>query len=761
VYYSQVETPLPKSASAITVDGRLDEPAWREALRLDLPYEVHPGENLPAPVRTEALLTYDASRFYAAFRASDPDPKAIRARLTDRDTAFLDDFVGLVVDTFNDERRAFEFFVNPMGVQMDLVVDDVAGSEDSSWDAIWESAGALTPDGYLVEMAIPYTSLRFQRGRSAQDWGLDLVRIYPRDRRILLAMNPRDRNTDCYLCQASKISGFDGVSPGRNLEITPTLTVIRSDQVDLTQIGVLALLDRKGPPPRPQRLERGKPDPDLGLTVKYGITPNLTASAAVNPDFSQVEADEAQLAVNEQFALFFPEKRPFFLEMADFFETPVQAVYTRTVADPAWGAKLTGKEGKNALGAFFAQDDVTNLLLPGSQGSALTALEDPATLAVLRHRRDVGKNSAVGALLTARGAEEYFNGVAGVDALLRPTSKDTIRLQFLGSETRYPRDVYLAFGEPAGTFAGNGVRLNYSRSTRNWYAYVRYLDLGAHFRADLGFVPQVDVRLPLAGIEHIWLGDPNDRLTRIGVGGDWDQTTDQQGTLIERETEVWAWIQGPMQTFARVGGGHRLRGFRDDVFDQQFVYLSVETQPAGQVRFGLDGGISQRVDFDFEDPNDSGRARQGHEIRLGPFLRLEPGRHVRVNLSHELRRLALDEGYLFRANLSQLRLAYQVNLRAFFRAILQYADVTRNRALYLHTECRDADPNTFCPILPETRSLFTQLLFSYKINPQTALYVGYTDGQAGLEDWDRVFPVASLSRRDRAFFFKIGRAWVM
>lgn len=405
---------LPRADSAVVVDGKLDEPIWEKALRLDLPYEVNPGVNIPSRVRTEALLTYDDAYFYAAFRAADPEPDRIRARFTDRDTAFQDDFVGIVVDTFDDERRAFEFFVNPKGVQMDLVVDDVLGNEDSSWDAIWFSAGSLTGDGYLVEMAIPYTSLRFQRGDGSQAWGLDLVRVYPRNYRFLLAMNARDRNVDCYLCQVSRVVGFEGATPGKNLEITPTVTVIRTDARD----------------PFPQApLENGNPETDLGVTARWGITPNLTASGAINPDFSQVEADVAQLDVNEQFALFYPEKRPFFLEGSDFFDTPIQAVYTRTVVDPSWGAKLSGKEGKGAIGLFVAQDEFTNLLFPGSQGSFGTPpVNSDSTAAVLRYRRDVGKNSTIGGLVTARDGLDYENAVFGADALVRATDSDTFRL---------------------------------------------------------------------------------------------------------------------------------------------------------------------------------------------------------------------------------------------------------------------------------------------------------------------------------------------
>ena len=726
---------IPRAASAIQVDGSLDEAAWQSALRLEIPYEVNPGENIPSSVRTEVFLTYDASSVYIGFRAHDPEPKAIRARLSDRDRAFLDDFVGIVVDTFNDERRAFELLANPLGVQMDLVVDDVSGNEDSTWDTIWNSDGRLTPEGYVVEMQVPYTSLRFQRGAGEQVWGLDLLRNYPRDRSYRFALNPRDRNVSCYLCQVAKVVGFEGAEPGNNLEITPTLTAIRTDQIDSFPGG---------------ELETGETDLDPGLTARWGITPNLTLSGTVNPDFSQVEADAAQLDVNEQFALFFPEKRPFFLEGSDFFDTPLRAVYTRTVADPSWGAKLTGKEGKSAIGAFVARDEITNLIFPGSQGSGAGSLEQEADAGVFRYRRDMWNNAAIGGLITARRGEGYENDVYGFDALLRPAESDSLRLQALGSRTRYPAQVAADFGQPDDDFSGRAFALEYGHRTRNWSAFAVYVDVGEDFRADLGFFPRVDYRTPAAGGEYIWWGKPGARLSRISAGGDWDQIEDKGGRLIEREVEARATLQGPLQSYLFVGSGHRVRGFRDDFFDQVFTNFYFQFEPVAPIRFSFDGTVGKQVDFAFEDPLDAGAARQGDLLRAMPWFRFNLGRHVRLEVSHELRQLSIDEGRLFRAGLSQMTLAYQMTVRAFFRAILQHAEVTTDLDLY--PACVP-DP-TACGLRPEERNLFSQLLFSYKVNPQTAIFVGYSDVQQGLED-------VPLTRTGRTFFVKVGYAWVL
>jgi len=705
---------IPKALNAIKVDGALDEADWQSSLSLELNYEVQPGENITPKVRTECLLIYDDSQLYAAFRAADPNPSSIRARFSDRDRAFRDDFVGIVIDTFNDERRAFEFFVNPLGVQMDLIVDDVSGNEDPSWDTIWESAGKITAEGYVVELAIPYTSLRFQRGSGEQIWGLDIVRVYPRDHRYLIALSPRDRNVSCYLCQTAKIQGFEGATPGKNLDLSPTSTAIRTDEINDFPHG---------------NLQKGDPDFELGLTTRWGITPNLTLAGALNPDFSQVEADIAQLNINEQFALFFPEKRPFFLEGADFFETPLSAVYTRTAANPSWGVKLTGKEGKSAIGVFVARDELTNLLIPGSQSSSFEFIDEASTAGVLRYRRDVGGNSALGGLLTARATDGYHNLAGGVDGLWRLKPTDTFRFQFLGSQTEYPQSISAADEQDDHAFF-----LSYNHSPRNWTARASYEDIGKDFRADLGFMPQADFRKAIIGGEYRWWGDRGDWYSRITVGGDWDQTEEQDGSLIEREIEGVVTVGGPMQSFFLIDVGHRTRVFNAVSFRQDFANLFFEFQPIGNLYINTSANFADAIDFS--------ATRPGQQLRITPEMRVTLGKHLRLDLRHEYRDLDLDAGKLFRANLSQMKLVYQFNVRAFVRAILQHTDISRNVDLYTSD------------VEPKSRHLFSQFLFSYKINPQTALYLGYSDNRAGLEE-------VSLTRTDRTFFFKIGYAWVL
>ena len=709
-------------AAPLKIDGVIDPAEWPGAKPMELAWETFPQNNAPASIKSEAFIGYDENNLYVALRAYDPNPAAIRAHLTDRDSAYSDDFIGIAIETFNDERRAFEFFVNPLGVQMDLTNNDLSGNEDDSWDAIWHSAAKIHSDRYEVEMAIPFTQLRFKDSDRPQTWGIDVVRIYPRDQRIRFGLHPQNKNRSCYVCQFSKLTGFEGITPGRNLEFQPTLIAHRTD----------------ARPEVASRMQSGDFEAEPGLTTRWGVTPNLTLLGTLNPDFSQVEADSGQLDINTTFALFYNEKRPFFLEGADFFEAPLQVVYTRTVAAPDWGAKLTGKEGKNGGGLFVAQDAVTNLLIPGSQGSSLTSIDDANLAAVARYRYDIGANSNVGVLATTRQAGEYSNLVGGVDGVFRFTKKDTIQAQLLTSMTEYPDAIAARYNQPTGSLNDVAGYFRYRHNSRDWFWHARHEEIGTEFRADSGFMPRVDYRLSLAGLEHTWWPKDGQKTwySRFWWGGDYDRTQElSSSTVLEEELETWFGFGGPMQSYVQFDVGTRNRHYRGRDFDgEQFLNVYAEFTPRKQLFVGLDINAGDQIDFE--------NVRPATRLRLGPNVRYRVNRNLDLQLRHTAEWLDVDEGRLFNAQLSELRAVYQFNVRTFVRAIVQYTDIKRNPDLYLHgTDAR-------------TQELFPQFLFSYKLNPQTVLFVGYSSSQFGDEN-------VNLVEFDRTLFVKVGYSWAL
>ena len=718
-----------RTAVRIDVDGVLDEAAWAAAPVIPLPFEWQPGDNVPAPVKTECLVTYDLHNLYVGFRCFDPEPRKIRAHLMDRDdtdTLILDDHISFMVDAFNDERRAFQFRVNPMGVQADANFSELEGYEDFSWDAIWAAAAKITDWGYAIEVAIPLGQLRFRKSDGPQTWGFEAERSWPRDTRHRMTSHVRLRNVNCILCEFNKLTGFEGITPGQNIELNPTFTAGRTDAMD--------------PAEYPDgSLERGKADYEPGLTAKWGITPNLILNATANPDFSQVEADVAQLEINRRFALFYPEKRPFFLEGADFFLTPVQAVFTRTVADPLWGTKLTGKTGRTAMGFFAAQDEMTNLIFPSNQGSRQGSLDQHAFGGVFRLRQDVGRMSTLGVLYTGRAGSDYFNHVAGADGFIRLDQKNSVVFQVLHSETDYPGDIALSYGQNEARFGGNAVNLQFFHNSRRWIAQAFYEDLSPGFRADYGFVPRVDIRHGQAVVFHQIWGKPGSWFNYIRLGAVGELAYDHDGNLTDRGLTLGGTYQGNLESQLNIYANF-VRTFYDGrYFDQAYGTLSFRIRPFSGSEVGVQGTAGDSIDY--------ANSRLADVFAAGPYASLSLFRHLNVVVNHSYERLSLGGDTIYTANLSQAKLVWNFSVRSFFRTIVQYRDLRQNPAMYP-------------PLVDSrTKALFTQFLFSYKLNPRTVLFLGYSDNSMGgvFDSWLGPSRVG-ITRTDRTFFLKIGYA---
>ena len=482
---------IPHAKGEVKIDGVLDDEIWTHALVVDLAFETYPRENGAAPVATKAYLVEDGSRLLVAFDARDPNPKSIRAYLRDSDTAWNDDFVGIVIDTFNDERRAFEFFANPLGVQMDAIQDDVNRFENTAWNAIWDSAGKITGNGYVVEIAIPFTQIRFPRSSGEQVWGIDLLRFLPRNARTRLSNNPQDRNRSCYICQLAKYEGLTERQPGRNLEVVPSLTSHAHGH---------AAGDRERNVHERQLRHGARRRGALGDHAGRHRRPRD------QPRFLAGGGRRSAASENTEFALFYPETRPFFLEGSDYYDSPLPAVYTRTIADPDLGAKLTGRLGPNTFGTFVTRDAVTNLLFPGPLGSSTTSLAQPNDGIVGRYTRGYGNASTIGALFTVRDGDGYTNDVGGIDGRYRINDQNFLRFQYLTSRTEYPVDVATQFEQPSGRFDGDAYRVEYRYGARNWYSYYFHQRRDPGFRADTGFISRVDLVQDNVETGHIWQG---------------------------------------------------------------------------------------------------------------------------------------------------------------------------------------------------------------------------------------------------------------
>ncbi len=715
----QVTYLVPKVNALMKVDAYLNEEFWDKAVKIDANIEVSPGENIEAPVKTEALLVYNDTHIYVAFKAYDPEPDQIRARFCDRDNTWDDDWVLILFDTFNDQRRSYDFVCNPFGIQSDMIETPTGGG--GSWDAIWESDGRITDEGYIVEMAIPFSALSFPDNIEEQTWGFDVVRSYPRSVRHHIGTWIRDRNNNCYMCQAEKLIGFAGASPGKNIEIDPTFNVIRSQA---------RRDDTSGP------FKNTEEKYDFGLTAKWGFTPNMTLSGTLNPDFSNIEADIFQLDINNQFALYYPEKRPFFLESNDFFTTPFNTTHTRTMADPTWGVKLTGKEGIHSVGLYTVQDNLTNFLIPATEGSNSESLNKKSQGSALRYKVDVSESSNLGAIISGREGDNYHNRMAGVDGDIKFTKKDRFQFQVLQSRTHYPDSISMNFDQSQDEFTGNAYHTHYSHSSKDYYLYGTHKQVDNDFRADLGFISQVGYSYSEIGGQYRWREKPGHWYNWFSISASYDYKRDIQDNLLHRVISANVNYEGPMQSHASIYSEFGSDRYDGKTFKNVFWLAGCAgIRPSSMVFAHLGWTFGDRIDY--------ANTRLGTRYQLSPMIELLLGLHIRLELNHTWERLDVDAGRLYTAHLSSMKFTYQFTKRMFLRAILQSVDYDRNTSLY-----NDDDVD------PETQSLFSQFLFSYKINPHTVFFLGYSDNYYGDQ-------AVNFTQTNRTLFAKLGYAFTM
>lgn len=705
-----------RDAQAIAIDGTVDEAAWADAAEIELKYENNPGDNIPAPVRTVARIFHTDEALYIGFVADDPAPEQLRAFLRDRDALYEDDFIGLQLDTFDDQRRAYEFFVNPVGAQADGVRENDADNGDNAWDGVWTSAARITSRGYEAEMRIPFATLRFDGAEGLRRWGLRLMRIRPRDYLYVYFNEPRERGATCDLCAMRKIEGFADIRRGRNLEIAPTLTVRHAQTRD-------ARAGRRG-----WRSEEGT-EIEPGLDVAWAPTPNLTLNGTLNPDFSQVESDTAQLDLSSNFALFFPEKRPFFLESADYFNTPLDVIYTRQIADPDIGVRVTGRSGRQAYGVVAARDATTQLLIPGALGSSIRQLDRSANAMLARYRYDLDAHTSLGAVATYRGGDDYRNALAGAD-LRWQRGSHRLTAQWLRSDSRYPEGLR---DDGDRTPAGNAFDAQYRYGDSRWDFALGHTRIAPGFSADLGFIGQVGYRKSVLGGGRTWYGREGAKINSVTAYADWDITHASDGRLLERELEGYVELAGPLQSTARVSGLRRARFWNDRLFDEAWLSLYGKATPLPGTMLSLTLRAGDQLDLL--------ASRVGRVEEWQPTLSLDLGRGTHFELRYTAQRLHRDGGIAYRATVLDARYAWQFDPRQRLRVSLQGTDIRRDAALYAS------------PVSARNRDIAAQVLYAYRLNPRTGVYLGYSHG--GYSDDDQ----RDLSDRSRSVFLKLGYAW--
>ncbi len=721
---------IPRLESAVKIDGNLDEPVWSRATRLTGFWQYQPVDGRLAEEQTEVRVWYAADAIYFGVIAYDRNPRGIRATVADRDNIDNEDHVVLDLDTFHDRRRAFFFGVNPLGAQTDGVRSEgsgqvsslIPGSTDKNPDFTWDSKGRITERGFEVEIRIPFKSLRYP-GSNPQSWGFNVTRVVQRTGYTDTWTDVRRANAS-FLGQEGALGGLHDMHHGVTVEAQPFVTATLAGARDAVT----------------QDFVREDLNPDAGLNLRLGFS-SYALDATMNPDFSQVESDEGQVTVNERFALFFPEKRPFFLEGIELFGSPQTLVYTRRIVNPKAGAKFTGKFGQLGVAHLTALDE--------------TGASD-AWFNITRLRRDFGRNSIAGVTFTNRDQTDNHNRV-------------------LAGDFRYVWGLYYTqfqYGRSWTSTRDSSVdapiwQAEFDRTGRSWGFNYLLNGQGEGFDAQAGFVNRLrsNVVTGHAFNRFTWYGAPRALLENL--------------TVFFGPERIWAYnqfgsepaIEGREQYDAtfQLRGGWELNGHADrnfvDFQDSSFADYTVGSAggPAyfpedfsgwtGQVRvatptwrkLGAEVTYGRGRSAIFEE----GTTGTGWQLR--GTLDLRPTTTIRVAaLATVFRLYRLDGSEFARSTIPRLKLEYQPNRALFFRAIGEYR--SERRATLIDPASGDslfvggvAQPTT------EFNGFRLDLLASYEPTPGTVAFLGYG---SSLES-DEEFNWSRLERTTDGFFVKL------
>ncbi|MES2304906.1 MAG: DUF5916 domain-containing protein [Gemmatimonadota bacterium] len=726
----------PRVEAEIVLDGVLDEPVWRQAARLDHFYQTRPVDGRPAEDSTVVLVWYSPTAIHFGILAYDRDPSSVRATLAKRDNIASDDQVSVYLDTFNDRRRAYFFGSNAYGVQDDGVRSEggfaasagmISGTIDRNPDFLWQSKGQRTSFGYAIEMRIPFKSLRYAGG-AQQTWGINVARTTQRTGYEDTWTDVR-RASASFLAQAGTIEGIHDIKRGVVTEIQPTITA-----------NLPGVRDASG------NFDRGDLKTDVGGNLRFGFT-NVTLDGTINPDFSQVESDAGLVTINERFALFFPERRPFFLEGIELFAAPNNLVYTRSIANPLAGAKLTGKFGHYTVAQLNSIDEVRDA--------------PNAFVNMTRVRRDVGANSVAGLTLTDREQDGAFNRVVSADARLVFKKLYYFQTQLANSWTRDSRT--------GDTRSAPLWDMEVDRTGRAFGFNYHLTAFDKEFEARSGFVNRVG----------ILQGRAFNRWSIYGARGAFIE----QFTLFGGSNQIWKYgdfitdksIEGAAQLnwSFRFRGGWNVSGQFSEGFARfernNYTNYTV-AGPTSTLPFALASGVFDQwsgnasistplyKQFDASISTNLGRtpifpeAAQGEVTTLRGSVNLRPTPSTRLSGTVTWTKLAraADGSEFARTVIPRVKVEVQPNRALFFRLVGEYRS-ERQAAL--------RDPATGYAILVDgtpagatkRNRLRMDWLASYEPTPGTVAFLGY----GSTLDGDQTLTLQNLRRLDDGFFLKV------
>ena len=682
-----------------------------------------PIDGAAATQRTEVYVGYDQSKLYAVFLAFDSNPELIRANLASRENISGDDSVEITIDTFNDQRTAYTFRVTPLGMQWDARWTEGFSNRagfDTTWEAVWDSDGEVNDKGYMVSIAVPLRGLRFPAD-SEQLWRVQVGRQIPRLSEESF-WPPYSISVDGRLNQTAMLTGIRDVSPGSNTQITPFVFARNVDALDNRALG--------GPKFKQES------EYDVGVDAKFVFNDSWVLDLTLNPDFSQVESDEPQVTVNERFEVQYPERRPFFVENADFFATDSILLFTRRIIDPEAGLRFTGRSGPWGVGTMLMNDEA-----PGLNRTAGDPLNgEKATIGVLRVFRDLEGQDRVGFTLTDRELLDGYNLVGSVDGKFRFNQNWVTNLEYITTET-----------EPTlggRTISGDQRNIRLDRVGRTFNTHFHFVDTDADFRTQLGFQNRF-FKSDISGIH--WRSSmnyypENSALTSWSPAAMVVYQDDKDGVKVYSELSpsvTWNFPTSRITIGAQeVTEVLRPKDFAGLPRAQAYDYGNFSASYRNSVLSSL------TVDLSY---------RQGDALNLVPRVGFLPyvADTNRTDISvlyRPIERLRIDNSYV-RTELD----GGKVFSNDIFRSSWNY-QFTREMSLRFIAQYENTDAGQFTR-LKDDKNMNFDILLRYVLNPWSALYFGYNTNQSNFdiietEGVREVVTTDDLKRDGSQFFVK-------
>lgn len=685
--------------SAVKIDGVLNESVWETCQTADGFVEIQPGDNLQASVNTEVKMTYDDDHLYVAFTCYDDRISKLRANLSDRDKMYQDDFIGILLDTYNDHKQAYEIFLNPYGIQGDGIW--TKQGEEMNFDMLYDAEAKIYKDKWIVELAIPFKSLRFP-DKDDQQWGVHIIRTRPRESRTQFSWAKVSRDNSEFLSQAGILKGFKKLKKGKQLELLPYVIGSQSGQREDTYN-----------PESPFVNEKFKGD--LGIGIKYGFSSNLTGELSFNPDFSQVESDAAQINVNSSSAVFYPEKRPFFLDGANIFNSYINVVYTRMLNNPLYTAKLIGKIDDIDVGYLMGYDQNTPYIIPTKYGSDFILTDLKSFGNALRLKKSLSGSSFIGFIGTDHETGDSYNRVAGFDGSFNFADKYYFNWEALGYFTKEINDTGLYSnstiinnnGNDAGfngeKLSGFGGTFSLVRSSRHWNGEIFLNIAPPEARRELGYMSKNDFR-ELGIWQGFTIYPKNSVFLRIEPNFNGGVQYDYDGRIKEQWLIPQFYIQFKHQInlsggFLAVNNENYYDVYHKNV-NRGWLNININTysKATGGAFFELGKYIVR-----FEEPS-----YVGWGWNAEAWLTIKPLNNLVMENNYSYFELAKEKGgeKLYTGYIFRNKTSFQFTRKFFLRLVVQYDSFSKSF---------DIDP-----------------LLSYKWNPFTIFYIGSTHNLADI-----------------------------